>query len=111
MKLPNRENAYIPSGKLTEYLLSETHAHGRGKALFFRGVGFDETNTDALVHGLLAIAQTEEVADTEQTRHGTKYVIEGPLETPAGETVHIRTVWIIDVGQERPRLVTAYPAK
>ena len=44
MKLPNRENAYIPPRKLTEYLLSETHSIGKSKAKFFRAIGFDEEN-------------------------------------------------------------------
>ncbi|MGH7599609.1 MAG: DUF6883 domain-containing protein [bacterium] len=42
MKLPNREKAYIPPSKLRDYLLSETHVVGRGKAKFFRMFGFKE---------------------------------------------------------------------
>jgi hypothetical protein len=37
MKLPTRENAFVPPSKLKDYLLSETHVVGRSKAKFFRG--------------------------------------------------------------------------
>jgi hypothetical protein len=110
MKLPNRENAYIPSSKLLDYLLSKTHPVGRSKAVFFRALGFYEANVDELEHGLLAIAQSEDVKEVVTTTHGTKYVIDGPLQTPDGRLVQVRTVWIIDKGQDRPRFVTAYPA-
>jgi len=36
-------------------------------------------------------------------------LVEGEIETPAGRSVVIRTVWIVDHGQSSPRLVMAYP--
>jgi hypothetical protein len=35
--------------------------------------------------------------------------VDGEIETPAGRSVVIRTVWIVDHSQSAPRLVTAYP--
>ena len=110
MKLPNRENAYIPPAKLTGYLLSETHSVGKAKAGFFRLIGFDEARVDTLEQGLLAIARSEEVREVTPSPHGTKYVVEGALETPTGRLVQVRTVWIVELDQDRPRFVTAYPA-
>ncbi len=109
MKLPKRENAYIPSSKLHDYLLSKTHSVGRWKARFFGALGFEEVNVDVLEQRLIAIAHSEDVTDVVPSAHGTKCVIEGPLQTPAGSLVQVRTVWIIDAGQDRPRFVTAYP--
>ena len=109
MKLPNGANAYITSQKLDRYLLSETHPIGRAKAKFLRGLGFDESTITMLERALIATAQSEEVKETISSVHGTKYVIDGMLQTPSGRLVGVRTVWIIDRGQERPRLVTAYP--
>jgi hypothetical protein len=63
MQLPNRLQAYIPPEKLSAYLVSETHAVGSAKAKFFRSLGFDETNTETLGHGLLTIAHHAEVQD------------------------------------------------
>jgi len=110
MKLPQRENAYIPPPKLLGYLLSETHSVGKAKAKFFRALGFNEMNSDVLEQRLLAIAHEANVVDVAPTPRGVKYVLDGDLETISGETVQIRTIWIIEGGQTRPRFVTAYPA-
>lgn len=109
MKLPHREKAYIPSPKLHDYLLSKTHPIGKWKAEYFRFFGFDETNMGTLEHQLIAIACSEEVKDVISLAYGTKYVIDGSLQALAGNFVQVRTVWIIDVGEDRPRFVTAYP--
>ena len=110
MKLPYRENAFIPPPKLKDYLLSETHPIGKAKSKFFRGAGFNEMNLDMLEQGLLNMALAEDVIEVGSSPHGTKYILDGPVLTPTGRIVHIRTVWIIDTGQDRPRFVTAFPA-
>ena len=43
------------------------------------------------------------------SEYGTKYVIDGSIETPSGNVVKVRTIWIIEKGQDRPRFVTVYP--
>ena len=63
MKLPYRKNVSIPKEKLTKYLLSETHSVGSSKAKFFRGLGFDETNLNALRQSLSKIAQQGEIKE------------------------------------------------
>ena len=108
--LPNRDEAYIPSPKLTGYLLSATHAIGKGKAKFFTALGFNSVEATVLEEALLKIAHTEMVIQIENTGYGTKYVIEGSLDTPRGAPISVRTVWIIETGEARPRFVTAYPA-
>lgn len=60
MKLPNRENAYIPSSKLSDYLLSKTHPIEKWKGRLFRAHGFNETNVDLLEKSLISIANYEE---------------------------------------------------
>jgi hypothetical protein len=109
VNLPNKSLAYIPSGKLTAYLLSETHPVGKSKAKMFRLAGYNELNVGLLKEGLLSIAHSGDIVDTQSSEYGVKYVIEGLLLTPEGGPVRIRTVWIIDRGQDRPRFVTAYP--
>jgi hypothetical protein len=110
MQIPNRLQAYIPSPKLSAYLLSETHAIGKAKAIFPRALGYNETNVHLLEHGLLALAHSATVQEVVSSPHGTKYVIEGLLETPSRASPRIRTVWILETGEENPRFVTAYPA-
>jgi hypothetical protein len=109
MKLPHADRAEVDPGKLGGYLLSESHPVGKAKARFFREAGFDESTIELLVQGLLQIARTQEIVGTSTTVHGEKYILEGELETPAGRRLRVRTIWIIDQGQDRPRLVTAYP--
>ena len=111
LQLPNHPQAYVQSNKLKGYLLSETHAVGKAKAKFFRELGFNETNLEALEQALLNLARTQAVYETIETVHGAKYVIIGPIETPVEKTVTILTVWIIDTGEEAPRFITARPYK
>jgi Domain of unknown function (DUF6883) len=110
MQLPNSLQAYIPSEKLSAYLLSETHAVGKAKATFFRALGFNETNTHVLEHELLTLAHSAPVQEMVSSPHGVKYVIDGTLTTPSGTSSRIRTVWILETGETNPRFVTAYPA-
>ena len=108
MKLPNAAEAFVPPEKLTDYLLALNHPVGGPKARFFRAHGFDETNTPELASGLLAIARVAEV-QVIVSPHGTKYVADGELPTPRGPIVQIRTVWIVEPAQPRPRFISAYP--
>jgi len=109
MILPNCEKAYIPTPKLYDYLLSNSHTVGKGKAKFFREFGFNESNASLLESGLLAIAQNEDIFAETTSPFGTKYTIDGSLLSPFGTRVNIRTVWIIESGEDEPRFVTAHP--
>ena len=48
-------------------------------------------------------------ASSQSSPHGVKYVIDGSLRTPAGGSIKMRTIWITDKDQVRPRFVTSYP--
>lgn len=109
MRLPLSDHAKIADEKLTDYLLSLSHSVGSSKAVFFRSLGFDETNFELMGERLLAIARAEDIVDSERVEHGIKYVVDGVLVGPAGRQAGIRTVWIIDAGCDEPRFVTAYP--
>ena len=111
MELPNKSRAQVPLEKVTDYLLSETHAVGKSKAKYFRSYGFNDEAVGDLVQGLLAIAQNAQVEDSEMSRFGVKYVLDGKLETPNGDMIQVRTIWIIENDTEIPRFVTAYPAE
>ena len=108
MKLPNRKNAIILKEKLTDYLLSETHATGKFKARFFRSFGFDETNVDVLENSIRKLSKGA-ISEESVSSYGTKYAIDGKIDTPSGKSIKVRTVWIIEKGQKRPRFVTVYP--
>ncbi|MFA5822749.1 MAG: DUF6883 domain-containing protein [Thermodesulfovibrionales bacterium] len=74
----------------------------------------NEMLQDAVVRNIEVIGEAAspvgDVIEAISSLHGVKYIIDGLLTTPIGGSVKMRTVWIIDKGQERPRFVTAYPA-
>jgi len=109
MELPNAKAAHVPLRKLTAYLLSETHAVGKAKASFFWMVGFSKDRAEKLREALIEVAQTGKVERIVETPYGKKYTVDGEMRTPSGRRLGIRTVWIMESGQVRPRFVTAYP--
>ena len=109
MELPYKSKAHVPLEKITDYLLSETHAVGKSKARYFRSYGYDNRHASQLANGLLAIAQNAQMANSERSPYGTKYTLDGQLETPKGVMILVRTIWIVEKGQDAPRFVTAYP--
>ena len=111
MELPNKSKANVPLEKVIDYLLSETHSVGKSKAKYFRSYGFNDENASILADALLEIAQTTQVQDSEKSQFGVKYVLDGELETPNGDMIQVRTVWIIESDSDIPRFVTAYPAE
>lgn len=111
MKLPGGEHAYVSPAKLHDYILSRSHLHGRAKARWCRALGFDEANAAWLAQALTAVAVQEEVTEVRSSEHGVLDVIEGDLRGSTGRTGRVRTVWVVEPGDERPKLVTAYPAR
>ena len=109
MKLPNSDNAYVPDEKITAYLLNNEHPKGQGKAKFFIRFGFSMAQWKQLADALLTHAQMYDIIKTERTPFGTRYVIEGELQTPIDRKPQVRVVWFIENDRTQPRLVTAYP--
>ena len=50
-----------------------------------------------------------EVDVSRETDYGTRFEIVAPLGGRAGRTVTFCSVWQIDTGTDRPRLITMYP--
>lgn len=109
MKLPNAENAVVEREKIADYLLNPAHPDNGGKAPFFLSHGFQPDHWQTLATAFRRLAETTEVDNRVASPHGEKDIVDGRLETPLGKTPLVRTVWIVDVGQTTPRLVTAYP--
>ncbi len=109
MKMPNADRARVEREKIVDYLLNAAHPDNAGKAPFFAQLGFRRGDWPTLAAALRGLAADTDVTISMESSHGRKYILEGRLETPGGKTPRVRTVWIIDRGQEEPRLVTAYP--
>lgn len=111
VKVPNPQEAVVPSRKLTEYLLSPAHRHGRGKARFFTTFGFTRDDWHELASALRRHAGEHEVSRAEETPFGTRYVVDGIMPMRDGRAAGVRSVWFIERGSSSPYLVTAYPLK
>lgn len=107
MKLPNADRAVVDLAKVTDYLLNASHPDNGGKAQFFVSLGLGEPA--ALIEALSRVAVAGEVVVQTESPHGLKFVVDGTIQSPSGRQPTVRTVWIIDAGEDSPRLVTAYP--
>lgn len=110
MPIPNAPNAFIPSAKISEYLLNEAHPVGRGKARWLLSLGYVPDHPETLEQDLLTIVQTSDNFLEIPTRFGTKYIVVGELHTPVGRRASVKTIWVVE-GNSPPRLVTVYPEK
>ncbi len=109
MRLPNAEDARVDREKLTDYLLCVSHPDGASKAEFFARLGFRLEDWAALADALRRHGAHGGVVNTVDSAYGTRYAVDGPLETPDGRNPLVRTVWIVEKGSARPRLITAHP--
>jgi hypothetical protein len=110
MKLPAGGGVLIEERKVLEYLLSRSHPVGRFKARVFAALGFEGKNGAAFIGELRRIAAVGEVSEVIETSFGQKYTVPGDLKGPLGE-LPVLTVWFLERGQERARLVTVRPRK
>ncbi|MDZ7833210.1 MAG: hypothetical protein U5L07_15780 [Desulfobacterales bacterium] len=108
MKLPNADQAIIPTEKLQNYLLSPNHPVGKFKAAFFRAIGYTNDNWQQLESEIRALLTLDAYA-SKSTDYGQKYEIRGYISSPLGGKVNIVTVWIIRVEEQIPHFITAYP--
>jgi hypothetical protein len=109
VKLPNVDQAIAPAEKFIDYLLNELHREGRGKALFFQKFGFSSSEWSVLAHALIQHARMHDVVKLEQSKFGTRYVVEGTLMTPVEREPVVPVVCFVRSSETFPRLVTEYP--
>jgi hypothetical protein len=111
--LRNARIAIVDVAKVGDYLLNASHPENGGKAEFFRRLGYVRERPEALAEAHRSVASAGTIATSAQSPHGQKFVVDGDLPAPTGQTGGraVRTVWIINTGEDVPRLVTAYPAR
>jgi hypothetical protein len=110
-RLVNVESAIVDRRKITGYLLNLRHPDGGPKAVFLMRFGFNLDNVDRLIAALMAHARSHDVAVEQPGEYGTRYIVDGPIETPDGRNPKLRAVWIVKTGEAAPRFVTAMPSK
>lgn len=100
--------AIIPKTKLRDYLLSPLHPIGRFKSTFFLDLGYSQESWQVLERDLRSVLQGGfKVLDA--TEFGQKLAASGQLRSPNGRAAGVMTIWIILIGENAPRFVTAYP--
>lgn len=109
MDIPFSDRLRVDRSKIVDYFLSESN--GRGKATFFLNFGFQVDNWEVLADSLKAQARSRSVVAAVDSKWGTRYSIDGPIDTPSGRQPRpqVRTVWIVESGSTDPRLITAHP--
>ncbi len=109
MQIPNSDNAVIEQDKLVLYLLDVEHLRGGSKAKLLNSLGYDSKNWQQLANDLRLQHLQLDVLGERETLWGKRYDIVAPLTGPNGDTVLFHSVWQIDLGTDRPRLITMYP--
>ncbi len=64
-----------------------------------------------LAEGLRSHGAKHEVIKVVENAYGSRYIVDGPLQSPDGRNPRVRTVWQIEIGSDYPRLITAYPRR
>ena len=81
MKIPNVEHWQVDRDKIAQYLLAATHPDGSTKAEFFSRFGFSVLQWRELTDALRTHGATGRVVRTVESSYGTRYAVDGPLET------------------------------
>ena len=107
--IPNVDKATINPNKLTGYALNPEHPVGGNKAKVFESaLGYNQSNADELIQQVYQkLPQNEAVLGT-LDQYGQRYTVNMPITGPNGNTVNVRTGWIIKTGSDIPELTTIY---
>ena len=109
MKLPNAQSSTVTEQKVVHYLLNPAHPAGGIKARFFLRFGFTAVEWRQFAEALPRHARENNVVETQQTVHGRRYVVDGPMPAPDGTQLNIRSAWYIDRVDDGPRFANAHP--
>lgn len=100
-------NLRVDESKIVDYLLSRSNSHG--KASFFLGFGFLPEAWEGMANALRQHARTHPISAMVDSPYGTRYSVDGELETPSGRRPRVRAVWIREADSDELRLITAHP--
>src|SRR5881628_665324 len=108
MKLPHADRAVVEFRKLHDYCLNPEHPRGRHKARLFKSaLGMTADDTLELQRLLLSAAHTEDAVFLGADDYGQRYALDFTARRPSGTAV-VRSLWILRVGEDFPRLTTCY---
>jgi hypothetical protein len=108
MALPITGRLRVDEAKIVGYLLN--HSNSQGKAAFFL-LGFRAEAWAELANALKQLARSNSVVAAVDSPYGTRYSVDGELQSPSGKRPRVRSVWIREGDADEVRLITAYPVK
>lgn len=77
----------------------------------FAEADFEQDGPTVALSDLRSYAASHEVARVVETAYGSRYHVDGTIETPDGRNPVIRTVWHVDTGSVHHRFITAHPRR
>jgi hypothetical protein len=91
--------------------MANAHPVGRHKLRYFESVGFSPDRPEELIEAIRFVAAHGTVSRRLVSAHGTRYIVDGAVASPAKTIVVLRTVWIARPSESVPHFVTAYPRR
>jgi|SRR6185437_16358963 len=108
MLLPNANRAIIKEEKITDYVLNFDHFEGKNKARVFSSVlGLKKENADFLINAIRAAILINDAVKQSESAFGIKYTVDFDLIFEKKRT-RVRTGWLIENGNDIPRLITCF---
>lgn len=109
--LPQYKNAVIPKEKFTKYALNP-EGKGKDKAIAFeKALGYNMNNADELIVDIYKNLMRFPAKMRPKNPYGQPFEVSMMLTGPNGKTAKVKTGWIINNGENKPRLVTVYVDK
>ena len=78
--------------------------------MFAAALGYRRFDHARLIRQIREGILRHEAVLIDLTPHGERFRVEIPVVGPAGSAV-VRTLWIVRIGEDVPRLTSAYPIK
>lgn len=101
--------ATINPNKLTGYALNPEHPVGSNKAkVFENALEYNQSNADGLMKQIYEKLPQNEAILGKIDQYGQRYTVDIPITGPNGNTVNVRTGWIIKTGSDVPELTTIF---
>ncbi len=107
-ELPGAAQAVIPPAKLAGYALNPAHDQGGSdKARVFESaLGYTAANADELGRQLLAGLKGRPATAALRDAYGQRWTVDIPVTGPKGAAI-VKTGWIVQDGNDAPRLISA----
>jgi hypothetical protein len=98
--------------KITEYLLNPAHRVGGHKAKLFIRYGFSRERPKELVVALIQHYKSNPISNSRRGKYGfTNCRVDGPMKTPSGRIVNLRSCWYFSDVDPTVRLSSAWIEK